>query len=243
MTTTDRPRPRGGRFATAWPGRWGGVLLIVAWAATGAGGEDKPKPEGGAKALVLFDGKGLDGWKTDVFGGSGKVAVEAGAIVMAEGRPMTGITSTRIDLPRTNYELSYEAQRLTGSDFFAAATFPVGKSHITFVNGGWGGHVSGLSSLDWMDASENETSRSIDFKNKTWYRFRVRVTDKVIRCWVDDKKVVDVGIEDRNVDTRIETNANHPLGFASWRCGGALRKVEVRPLTAAEVAETKKAGG
>ena len=57
----------------------------------------------------------------------------------ARGAVPSGITSTRKDLPTTNYELSFEAQRLDGFDFFAAATFPVGKSHATFVNGGWGG--------------------------------------------------------------------------------------------------------
>jgi hypothetical protein len=156
---------------------------------------------------------------------------------------MTGITTTRRDLPKTNYELTYEARRLTGRDFFAAATFPVGKSFITLVNGGWGGTVTGLSSLDFADASENETTRNVKYENNTWYRFRVRVTDKVIRCWIDDKQVVDVVHEGRNVDTRIETHANQPLGFATWESGGALRKVEVRPLTPAEVAETNKTEG
>src|SRR5437764_12492650 len=102
---------------------------------------------------------------------------------MGRGGSMTGITSTRKDLPSTNYELTYEARRLGGSDFFAAATFPVGKSYITLVNGGWGGHVTGLSSLGGADASENDTGTSFTYRDKTWYKFRVRVTDAVIRCW------------------------------------------------------------
>ena len=92
---------------------------------------------------------------------------------MSKGVSKSGITSTRQDLRTTNYELSYEAMRLAGRDFFAAATFPVGNSYITLVNGGWGG-VSGLSSLDAMDASENETTRSLRYQDKTWYCFRVR---------------------------------------------------------------------
>ena len=98
------------------------------------------------------------------------------------GRSMTGITCTRPNLPTTNYEFSYEAMRIDGRDFFAAATFPVGKSFITLVNGGWGGNVTGLSSLDGMDASENETTQSFRYQNKTWYHFRIRVTGKMIRC-------------------------------------------------------------
>ena len=125
---------------------------------------------------------------------AGEVKVEDGKIVMKTDDSMTGITTTRKDLPTLDYELTYEAMRLDGADFFAAATFPVGKSYITLVNGGWGGNVTGLSSLNGQDASENETTCIIMYKNKTWYRFRVRVTGKVIRCWVDDKEIIAVGL-------------------------------------------------
>src|SRR5204862_4739669 len=137
-------------------------------------------------------------------------------IVMEAGPRMTGITSTRKDLPKRDYELSYEAMRLAGKDFFAAATFPVGDAFLTFVNGGWGGNITGLSSLNGADASENETGRYVKFQDKTWYKFRVRVTGEVIRCWVDDKEVVAVRHRGRHVGTRIETRANQPLGFATW---------------------------
>jgi hypothetical protein len=211
----------------------------------GVQGADPPGagPVAPAQRLVLFDGKSLDGWKKTDFAHPGEVKVEDGALVLGVGRAMTGITSTRTDLPRTNYELTYEATKLKGRDFFAAATFPVGKSHITLVNGGWGGNVTGLSSLDGSDASENETSAYVKYEEKTPYRFRVWVTDKAIRCWIDDKKVVEVGIEDRQIDTRIETDANKPLGFATYDTAGALRKIEVRTLTPAEVAENNKSAG
>jgi len=196
---------------------------------------DAPRP------TVLFDGKSLDGWKKTDFFKPGDVKVENGTLVMAEGTPMSGITTTRKDLPQSNYELSYEAMRLSGSDFFAAATFPVGKSFITLVNGGWGGSVTGLSSLNGSDASENGTSSFVPYENKTWYRFRVQVTDEVIRCWVDDKPVVSVNYKDQLVSTRIETRANQPLGFATYESSGVLRKIEIRPLTPAEIAANNKA--
>jgi hypothetical protein len=190
--------------------------------------------------LVLFDGKTLSGWTQTDFAHAGEVNVASGAIVLGAGRAMTGITSTRKDLPTTNYEFTYEATKVHGRDFFAAATFPVGKSHITLVNGGWGGTVTGLSSLDGSDASENETTVFVKYQENTPYRFRVWVTDKAIRCWVDDKQVVAVNIQDRQVDTRIETDANKPLGFASYETTGAIRKIEIRALTPAEVAENNK---
>jgi hypothetical protein len=214
------------------------VCVLAAPLAAGQAGKDQPA--GGSTKQVLFDGKTLDGWKKTDFFRAGEVKVEDGRIVMKDGGSMTGITSTRRDLPKVDYELSYEAMRLSGTDFFAAATFPVGKSYITFVNGGWGGHVTGLSSLTGSDASENETTRSYQYKNQTWYRFRVRVTDTVIRCWIDDKEIVAVNYRDQQVGTRIETRANEPLGFATWESSGALRTIEIRRLTPAEVAATNQ---
>jgi hypothetical protein len=201
-----------------------------------------PKDRTGAAAtkIVLFDGKTLDGWKKTDFLDAGEVKVEDGRIVLAAGDPMTGITATRKDLPKTDYELTYEAMRTGGGDFFAAATFPVGASYITLVNGGWGGFVTGLSNLDGMDASENETTRTIKYENNTWYRFRVRVTGEVIRCWVDDKQIIAVEHKEKNVRTRVEVRANEPLGFATWKTGGALRNVALRPLSPAEIAATNK---
>jgi hypothetical protein len=37
---------------------------------------------------------------------------------------------------------------MQGSDFFAALTFPVNDLFCTLINGGWGGMLVGLSSLD-----------------------------------------------------------------------------------------------
>ena len=166
--------------------------------------------------------------------------MEAGTIVMRAGSSLTGITSTRKDLPTTNYELSFEAMRLDGYDFFAACTFPVGKSHLTLVNGGWGGAVTGLSSVDGYDASENQTGKFFEYKDKRWYKFRIRVTDRKVRCRVDEKQVIDLTHKGRKIGTRIEADPSKPLGFATWETGGAARNIEIRTLTPAEIAETNK---
>ena len=62
----------------------------------------------------------------------------------------------------------------------------------------------------------------------------------MIRCWIDGKEIVAVNHKDRRVGTRIETRRNQPLGFATWETTGAFRNIEIRPLTAAEIAETDK---
>jgi hypothetical protein len=224
----------------AWPVAAACAGLLATTLAAGQSPAPKEQPGGAAGKQILFDGKTLDGWKKTDFSRAGEVKVEDGRIVLAAGAPMTGITTTLKDLPRTNYELTYEAMRLTGEDFFAAATFPVGQSYITLVNGGWGGFVTGLSSLSGMDASENETTRSIKYENNKWYRFRVRVTDAVIRCWLDDREIIAVNHQDRHVGTRIEVRSNEPLGFAAWKSGGAVRNIEIRPLTPVEIATANK---
>jgi hypothetical protein len=215
------------------------ALVLIGIAPRANRAADDP-PTGKAEKLVLFDGKTLDGWKNTDFSHAGDARVEDGAIVLEKGRAMSGITATRRDMPTVDYELTYEARRLAGSDFFAAATFPVGKSYITLVNGGWGGSVTGLSSLNGADASENETGTYFKYENKKWYKFRVRVTAKTIRASVDNKEVVSVDYRDRQVGTRIETRANQPLGFATWESSGALRSIEMRRLTPEEIAAADK---
>lgn len=196
---------------------------------------DDPKPE----ARALFDGKSLDGWKKTDFFEPGDVKVEDGQIKLGVGNKMTGITSAHKNLPKINFELSFEAKRTEGSDFFAAATFPVGEGYITLVNGGWGGSVTGLSSLNGADASENDTSTYVKYENDRWYKFRVWVGAETIRAWVDDKLVIDVDYRGREVKTRIETRANQPLGFATYASAGAIRAIKVRSLDQKEIQSLK----
>ncbi|MFO0956520.1 MAG: DUF1080 domain-containing protein [Isosphaeraceae bacterium] len=194
------------------------------------------------RAMALFDGKSLDGWKAADYVNSPQVKVQDGAIVLPAGRPMSGVTTTRTDLPTVDYELTYEARRTSGKDFFAACTFPVGKGFITLVNGGWSGSVTGLSSLDGADASENETNKYFKYEDDHWYRFRVRVTGTTIRCEIDGKELVALNYEGRQLTTRMETRRNQPLGFATYNSTGEIRKVEVRKLAEDEVKKAHKPG-
>lgn len=212
------------------------LVICVFGAAIAAEQSDKAA----TRQRALFNGKNLDGWKNCDFVGTGEVSVSEGTLVMGAGNSMTGVKCSRKDLPTTDYEAGFEAKRVKGNDFFAALTFPVGKSHATFVNGGWGSSVTGVSSINGSDASENETNTYYPYKNDVWYRFRVRVTDKRIRCWVNDKMVVDLELEDRRIDTRIETDECKPLGFASWESSGVVRNIHLKSLTAAEIKATNE---
>lgn len=177
---------------------------------------------------ALFDGKTLHGWTSTNFGGEGSVSVKNGQIILERGNPLTGITWTGGDIPRMNYEISLEAMRLNGSDFFVGLTFPVADSHCSLILGGWGGSVVGLSSLDGMDASENETSTAINFVDNRWYHVRVRVTPEKIMAWLDDKVIVDADIKERRISVRWEVQLSQPLGLASYITESALRDIKVR---------------
>jgi hypothetical protein len=177
----------------------------------------------------LFEGNTLDSWKETPFVARGKVSIEQGTIVLGNGY-MTGITWTR-DFPTTNYEIRYQAARIEGNDFFGAVTFPVHDTFCTFINGGWGGSVVGLSSLDLMDASENETMLLMTFQPRQWYSFRVRVTDATIEAWIDEEPVIYINYIGREVGLRPgEIENSKPMGFASYRTVGALRNLEYRHL-------------
>src|SRR5205823_10588244 len=83
--------------------RWaiaiGALCLLMTAMAAGQAAKDQPSVR--SRKLVLFDGTSLDGWKKTDFAHAGDVKVEDGKIIMSTGSSMTGITSTRRDLPRT----------------------------------------------------------------------------------------------------------------------------------------------
>jgi hypothetical protein len=187
----------------------------------------------------LFNGKDLDGWKITNFGGEGEVYVEAGDVVISQGVDLSGVHTER-ELPKINYEVQFEAQRVAGSDFFAGLTFPVKDSHCSLIIGGWGGGVCGLSSLSGMDASENETTSYRDFTKGQWYKFRLIVIDDHISAWIDDNQIVDVDTTGQRIGTRFEIDRSKPFGFATYQTTGRIRNAKLRPLPKAEEKPAEK---
>jgi len=142
---------------------------------------------------------------------------------------MTGVTASDFK-PRLNYEIRFEASRLKGNDFFASLTFPFNDSHATWVNGGWGGDIIGISSIDNWDASENETRAYFNFDNDRFYRFRIEVKATSIRAWIDDKLVVNLNINNRTISLRRGMDITTPLSFFSYNTASSIRKIEYRLL-------------
>jgi len=179
--------------------------------------------------ISLFDGKTLGQWKITDFGGQGDVFVKDGSIFLEIGNDLTGITWTG-PLIRMNYEISLEAMRVAGTDFFCGLTFPVDANCCSLILGGWGGAICGLSCLDYYDASDNETTQIIEFEKGKWYHVRVCVTPTKIEAWLDEEKIVDIETARRVIDTRIEVEPSKPLGIATWQTTGAIRNIQLRKL-------------
>ena len=146
-----------------------------------------PKPDDGW--LSLFNGKDLSGWEETDYAGRGNVKVQNGELHIENGLVITGVTYTnKTVLPKTNYEIEYEAKKLNGTDFFGLLTFPVGDAHASLVTGGWGGAVTGISSINSMDASENNTTVYLKFNKDHWYKFRLSVTPDNLSVWMTPKE-------------------------------------------------------
>ena len=175
----------------------------------------------------LFDGKSLEGWRESPFTDRGKVRVEDGTIILGAGT-LTGITWTGA-FPKSNFEVRFEAARLEGSDFFGGLTFPVQDSFCSWIVGGWGGGVVGLSNVDGMDASDNQTYDWREFENGRWYALRLLVTDERIQAWIDKDEYINLKLAGHGIGLRYgEIKLSAPLGFASYRTTAGLRKLEYR---------------
>lgn len=206
------------------------LLLLLVSCATINGDEPKTQtqsPSRGKKPTPIFDGKTLNGWhvlsKLD-FEDHGKVTVADGEILLGKGKPATGIRYQG-DFPRLDYEVSLEAKRVDGRDFFCGMTFPVGQQYCTLILGGWGGGVTGLSNIDDEAAVENETTGYVDFKTDQWYHVRLRVTQQEVEAWIDGKKIVDLDSKDRKFSIWWEQEPVRPFGIANWYTGSALKNI------------------
>lgn len=181
-------------------------------------------------------------WEEIEFGGEGPVEIQEKLIKLGMGSPLTGVR-WKAKVIRENYELVLEARRTEGLDFFCGLTFPVGKDHVSFVLGGWGGGVVGISSIDGYDASENESTMYQQFKMNQWYKVRVRVTAGAIQCWIDDDVAVNQPREGHKFGLRFEMDESTPLGIAAFQCKSELRNLRIRNLTPEEIKQAASESG
>jgi hypothetical protein len=178
----------------------------------------------------------LSQWQQSGIPDEGSMQVTANALTLPAGLPMTGCKFAAwqaLGMPGTDYAIEYEAMRVDGDDIFGMCTFPVSShsGHATFVIGGWGGTLTGISSIDFKDASENSTRAEQKFANGVWHHVRIEVRPEDIRAWVNGRPVVNVSIKGRQVGLR-PGYIDHclPFGFATWNTEGRIRGVKVHRL-------------
>ena len=179
----------------------------------------------------LMDGKTLDGWEIVRSGGEGEPYVMNGVITlpMATSGMSTGISWVGDPLPVNNYELYYEARRVEGNDIFGGLSFPYGDTFATLIFGGWAGIVSGLSCINGYDASQNETTKLVYFRDQQWYPVQLRVTPDSIRAFVDTVKVVDIATAGKRIHLRSGTIASN-FTISSYNTTGEIRNIRIKKM-------------
>jgi hypothetical protein len=193
-----------------------------------AGASQSPLPFEGEGWQSMFDGQTLAGWRETPFAGHGEAHCQQGVMVLSMGDPFTGLNWTN-DFPHMDFEVALDAMRIMGSDFFCGLTVPVGTNCCSLIVGGWGGSLIGISSLDGMDASENETTKYTNFETGRWYRIRLRVTQKKIEVWIDKEKLISVNTTGRKITVRPgDIELSQPIGVSAWQTAAAFREIKFR---------------
>ena len=210
--------------------------LLVGWMVVVLVGCGDPK-ERPLREADLLSPSIITAWETAAIPDQGAVDVAVDGLRIQSGKPMSGVRFSAWRSPRfplTNYAIDYEAMRVEGRDIFGMVTFPVGdeETHATFVLGGWGGTVTGISSIDFSDANENQTRGEHPFENDHWYRVRIEVRTGDLRAWIDGKIVVNVSIKGRHVGLR-QGYVDHclPFGFATYGSAAVIRAVAMTRLS------------
>ncbi len=210
------------------------LMLLLGAALSGLAGDPAPTGAPAAKEIVLFDGKSLDDWETVDCGGSGVVELEGGLMIINQGDSVSGVVYKKAaSLPLTNYEITLEAKRLQGVDFFVGLTVPVGslKNCATLVCGGWGGSVTGISSIEQLDASENNTTTYQRYEDDKWYTVKLRVTPDNLSAWIGDKQIVDEDIREKKISVRPGPIESYlPLSLTTFNTTSAIRNVKLTPV-------------
>ncbi|MEM9479998.1 MAG: family 16 glycoside hydrolase [Verrucomicrobiota bacterium] len=222
------------------------IMVLSGWSlsclAEEKDGEGTAKKEKAKEWKELFDGKSLKDWEVIDYPGHAEAKVEDGELIIEKGVQLSGVRYTGDDFPKIDYEIEVVARKIDGYDFFAGITFPYKDTHATWVLGGWGGSVVGISSINDEDAYENETMEVRDFEVDQFYSLRLQVTEKRLIGFIDDDdRVVNVNVEGKRVSMRwgsIEDSV--PLGISTFMVKTGVKSMRIRKLNEEEIATIKK---
>ena len=205
-------------------------FLIILAAVFSANCQQNTKPYNcGENAIPLFDGKSLDAWEITQFGPQGDVYIKDKFLVLGTGDGCTGVTYKN-EFPKMNYVVTLEAKRINGTDFFCGMTFPFNDEFATLIIGGWGGTVVGLSCIDGLDASQNETGQFKRFDKNIWYSIKLEVKPEGVKVWIENMLTIDFLKDERPLSVRSEVLLSRPFGITSWKTTAGLRNICLRKL-------------
>jgi hypothetical protein len=214
-------------------------VILTSFAPKGLYADDSPPgaaekvEEKVTEKWVALDIRDGGSWVQSRFGGDGELKIAAGVMSLGFGDPLTGVRWEG-EFPRQQYEISLEARRTAGFDFFCGLTVPVGKERCSLILGGWGGSLVGISSIGGEDAAHNETMLIREFEQNRWYQVRMRVTPKRLQVWLDREEIIDFERDDRPLDIRAEMEESTPLGIAAFQCESQIRNVRYRKIDPAD---------
>jgi hypothetical protein len=202
---------------------------------TNSSGHSTAPKQAMAMEIDLF-ANGLADWRVlDEFSGNaGAEMSEDGTCTILPGQPISAIRYEGAwELPVTEYEISFQARRREGQDFFAALTFPVNslETCATFVAGGWGGALTGISCVDDMDASVNSTGMTANYVQDAWYSFRIEIAPESLKVWNGTAIIVNLPLEGHRISLRpgdLEHSA--PFGLGTYQTKGEIRNLRILKL-------------
>jgi hypothetical protein len=215
-------------MAMKWNLMRGGLMALVVASAACDRKADTPAPVPAAEPVVEWT-ELRDDWEE---AGGGAFSQDGEILQLNWGENLTAIRWTG-ELPLPPFEIEMEARRMDGTDFFCGLTFPArGEDEcVTLIVGGWGGGLVGISSIDGLDASQNETRVAHRFVNETWYKIRLRREGERFEVWIDDEKLIDVPTEGKALALRPgPISVCAPFGLATWQSGAEIRNPRWRKL-------------
>ena len=170
-------------------------------------------------------------WKVAPFAYEGDLDIRDGVLNTGWGSYISGVIWNEEPPANINYEIELEARFTNGSDFFLGLTAPVKDNYITWIVGGWGGTVVGISDIDGNSADDNETTLEMKFEKERWYQCKMRVLDDRIQCWIDGDKIIDVDTKGKNLSLRPGPIVGAvPIGLAAYDTIGEYRNMVWRTL-------------
>jgi len=150
-----------------------------------------------------------------------------------------GLASARWtgSVPEAPFEVELEAQRTDGFDFFCGLTVPTRSTDecVTLIVDGWGGAILGISSINDMDASENQAATDMLFEDNQWYKIRLRFANEELKVWIDEKEMIDLDTTGLRLSLKVgPIDECAPFGLATWQTSSELRSIRWRRLPGEE---------